>query len=114
MAPPPAPSCLPAPEALPVQLRQLTQPLLQLLPGRHPLAHRLGQVPRHIVAGGGAVWSPETDVEMGAVLVALVTAAAGAATGAVGLRQGPEQSTTGQAGNLAKQGVSGSKIRNRH
>jgi len=87
---------------------------LQFLPSRHPLAHRRGQELRDVVAGG-AVRPPRTHVEMGAVVVALVAAAARASTGAVSLRESAEQSESGQTGESAEQGVSGLlSIRNGH
>ncbi|PYV04211.1 MAG: hypothetical protein DMG10_08635 [Acidobacteria bacterium] len=74
---------------------------MQFLPGRHARAHGLGQSLRHVIAGG-AVRSAEAHVEVRAVLVALVAAAAGASTGAIGLGEGAEKGAPGQAGEAAE------------
>jgi len=77
--------------------------------------HRLDQGLRDVVAGGGAVRPTETDVEVRAVLVTLMAAAAGASTGAVGFGEGAKQGAPGQAGKLAEKGFSGGLVfRNRH
>ena len=77
--------------------------------------HRLDQGLRDVVAGGGAVRPPETDVEVRAVFVTLMAAAAKASTGAIGFREGAKQGAPGQAGKLAEEGLSGSLVfRNRH
>ncbi len=105
------PTC---PQPLTVRLRQLTQDLLQLLPGGDALAHRRGQGLRHVVTARGPFGSAKTHVEMGAMLMPPVAAAAGTSTGAIGLGEGAEEDAPGQGKEAAEESNSaGPGIHNR-
>ena len=70
---------------------------------------------RDLVTGGGALPSPVTRVEVGAVLVTLMAAAPRPTAGAIGLGQRAKEGTASRARKLAEQSVSGFlNIRNRH
>jgi len=91
------------PQALAIELGHLADESLQLLPGLDPIAHRLHERRRDVVAGGLPFLASETDVHVRPVLLALLAAAAGLAAGAVGLGDGPEDRPLGQLHHLAQQ-----------
>lgn len=91
------------PEALAIQLGHLADEGLKLLPGLDPVANRLDERRRHVVAGGLAFLASEADVDVRPVLLALFAAAARLAAGAVGLGNGPEDRPLGKLLHLAQQ-----------
>jgi len=102
------------PKALTVGFRQPAQHLLEFLPRGNPFAHRLRQGLRHVVTTRGPLGSAETHVEMGTMLVTAVAAAAGAATGTIGLGERAEQGTPGQREDAAQKiGSAGLGVHNR-
>jgi hypothetical protein len=89
------------PQALTIQLGQLTGEGLELSPGLNTIAYRIGQSRRHVIARGLALVAPEADVEVRPVLLPLLAAAVRLAAGAVGLGERSEDRPLGQPGHLA-------------
>jgi len=95
------------PQTRPIQLSELTSSGLELLPCLDAITHRLAQWLRHVVARGLALRASEADVQMRAMLLALLAAAVWLAARAVGLGQRPEDRPLDQRGHLAQQPLLG-------
>lgn len=89
------------PQALTIQLGQLTGQGLELLPGLDTIADRVGQRQGHVIARSFAFLASEADVEVRPMLLALLATAVRLAAGAVGLGERPENRPLGQPGYLA-------------
>ncbi len=95
------------PQTRPIQLSELTSSGQELLPCLDAITHRLAQWLRHVVARGLALCASEADVQMRAMLLALLAAAPRLAARAVGLGQGSEDRPLGQGSHLAQQPLLG-------
>jgi hypothetical protein len=95
------------PQALTIQLGQLTSEGLELLPGFDAIAHRVAQRRRHVIARGLALLAPEANVEVRPVLLSLLAAASRLAAGAVGLGYRSEDRPLGQPPHLAQEPLLG-------
>ena len=91
------------PQALTIQLGQLTGEGLELRPGLDTTAYRVGQRRWHVIARGLALLTPEADVEVRPVLFPLLAAAVRLAAGAVGLGHRSEDRPLCLPGHLAQQ-----------
>jgi hypothetical protein len=89
------------PQALTIQLGQLTGQGLELLPGLDTIAYRVGQRRGHVIARSLAFLASEADVEVRPMLFALLAAAVRLAAGAIGLGERSEDHLLGQPGHLA-------------
>jgi hypothetical protein len=84
------------PQALTIQLGQITSQGLQLPPGLDTIAYRVRQGRRDVIARGLALLAPEADVDVRSVLLAPFAAAVRLAAGTIGLGQRPEHRPLGQ------------------
>jgi hypothetical protein len=89
------------PQALTIQLGQLTGEGLELLPGLDAIAYRVGQRRWHVIARGLAFLASKADVEVRPMLLALLATAVRLAASAVGLGERSEDRPLGQPGHLA-------------
>ena len=85
---------------------------MELLPGGHPGPRPGRQHLGHVVPGRLARGAPEAHVEMGPVLLAVLTVAPSPPTRPVGLGERAEQGVSGQREQATEQGVAGPGRRN--
>jgi len=93
------------PQALAIQLGQITSQGLELLPGFDAVAHGIRQRRWHVIARGLAFFAPEADVDVRPVLLTLFAAAVRLAAGPVGLGQRSKHRPLGQPSELTEQSL---------
>lgn len=91
------------PQALTIQLGQITSENLELFPGLDTIAYRIRQRRWDVIARGLTFPAPEADVDVRPVLLALFAAALRLAARAVGLGQRTEHRPLGQPLHLAEE-----------